>query len=246
MVWDHIYLNDVLNKCPPWFGPIIIPTLNNFYFLTFMALWHICAFHVHHTWRECSLISDLDGGQKSIRVWNGELHTFFLEMWQILGCFHRKFFAEVVGLFFPSSDKKLPRKKMIIMDESTKFTSYVSLATNLCKKNHIVLLCLAKWTWKHERWTWKNAPTKGIPYARYPSLAWRCGQSWKSHIGVTWCYTMSDHGAIQWCLIWIRGWSKEGHKHFPNKSFLQTWNFNVPPKVRQCWFAWMAWKYCPI
>jgi hypothetical protein len=31
---------------------------------------------------------------------------------------------------------------MIIMDQSTKFTWYVSLATNLCKKNHIVLLCL--------------------------------------------------------------------------------------------------------
>jgi hypothetical protein len=43
-------------------------------------------------------------------------------MWQIFGCFHRKFFAEVAGFFFPSSDENLPRKKMIIMDESTKFT----------------------------------------------------------------------------------------------------------------------------
>jgi serine/threonine protein kinase len=71
MVWGQIYLNNVLNNCPPWFEPVIIPTLHGFCFLTFMALWHIFAFHVYHTWWECSLISDLDGRQKSIRAWNG-------------------------------------------------------------------------------------------------------------------------------------------------------------------------------
>jgi len=112
-------------------------------------------------------------------------------MWQISGCFHRKFFAEVGGLFFPTKSWKFAQKFiLIIMDESTKFTSYMSLATNLCKKNHIVILCLAKWTWKHERWIWKNAPAKGILYAGSASLVWQCSQSLKSHMGVTWCYTM--------------------------------------------------------
>jgi len=68
MVWGQIYLNNVLNKCPPWFWHVIIPTLHGLHFLTFMALWHRCAFHVHHTWWECSFISDLDAGQKSIRA----------------------------------------------------------------------------------------------------------------------------------------------------------------------------------
>lgn len=114
-------------------------------------------------------------------------------MWQISGCFNIKFFSEVAGLFFHQVTKICPEKNLIIMDESTKFTSYLSLATNLCKKNHIVLLCLAKWTRKHERWTWKNAPAKGIPYAGSTSLVWRCSQSLKSHMWVTWCYTMMSN-----------------------------------------------------
>jgi hypothetical protein len=83
----------------------------------------------------------------------------------------------------------LPRKKMIIMDESTKFTWYVSLATNLCKKT-ILSYCV----WQTERENMKGELGK-MPQQKgfHTSLVWWCSQSLKSHMGVTWYYTMMSN-----------------------------------------------------
>jgi len=86
----------------------------------------------------------------------------------------------------------------------------------LCEKNHIVLLCLP-WTWKHGRWTWKNAPAKGIPCAGSTSLLWRCRQSLKSHMEVTWCYRMMPNMNV-----------REGHKRCPKSHSCKHGTFMVP------------------